>query len=221
VGRDAGPGNSDCWGCHGFGTASTPDIGPIVPTVYSSDSSVIGAGVDTAVTLTGTSFTNVTEGTSYVSNASLTAGDGSSVTLTPDSVALGALVVTIPGNTAPGNYELRAVKSGAASNPKVVSITPKVTITETKGGATVTITGSGFGGYAAGSGTSVIGTVSDTHRKGGKTGDTTVEGTIVSWSDTKIEADFGSKRPNRVTVNSVFGSDTAAVQQLTGRKRRR
>ena len=49
----------------------------------------------------------------------------------------------------------------------------------------------------------------------------TVEGTIVSWRDTKIEADFGSKRPNQVTVNSVFGSDTAAVQQLTGRKRRR
>jgi hypothetical protein len=217
VGRDAGPGDSDCWGCHGFGTASTPDIGPIVPTVYSSDSSVIGAGVDTAVTLTGASFTNVTEGASYVSNASLTAGDGSSVTLTPSSVAGGSLVVTIPGSTAPGNYELRAVKSGAASNPKVVTVTPKVTITETKGGATVTITGSGFGGYAAGSGTSVVGTL---NLGGGKSAVTrTVEGTIVSWSDTEIEADFGSKRPDQVTVNSVFGSDTATVQQPTGRKR--
>jgi len=46
-----------------------------------------------------------------------------------------------------------------------------------------------------------------------------VEGTIVSWSDTEIEADFGSKRPDQVTVNSVFGSETAKVQQPTGRKR--
>jgi hypothetical protein len=152
-----------------------------------------------------------------VSDAKLTAGDGSSVTLTPETVDVGSLVVTIPGDTAPGNYELRAVKADVASNPAVVSITPKVAITETIGGKTVTITGSGFAGYAAGSGTSVIGTLA---LRGGKSATTTtVEGTIVSWSDTKIEADFGSKRPNQVTVNSVFGSDTAKVRQPTGRRR--
>ena len=129
VGRDAGPNDSDCWGCHGFGSASAPDTGPIVPTVYNSNSSVIGAGTDTAVTLTGTSFTNVTNGTEYVANAALTAGDGSSVALTPDAVDLGALVVTIPGDTAPGNYDVRAVKADVASNPAVISVTPKVVIT--------------------------------------------------------------------------------------------
>jgi len=217
VGRDAGPGDSDCWGCHGFGAASTPDTGPIIPTVYNSNSPVIGAGTNTTVTLTGASFTNVTGGTEYVSDAKLTAGDGSSVTLTAETVDVGSLVVTIPGDTAPGNYELRAVKADVASNPAVVSITPKVAITETIGGKTVTITGSGFAGYAAGSGTSVIGTLA---LRGGKSATTTtVEGTIVSWSDTKIEADFGSKRPNQVTVNSVFGSDTAKVRQRTGRRR--
>jgi hypothetical protein len=218
VGRDLGPDDSDCWGCHGFaGISAAPGSGPIIPMVYNSDSPVIGAGTDTAVTLAGASFTNVAESTTYVSDAELTAGDGSSVTLTPDTLDGGALVVTIPGDTAPGNYDLRAVKANVASNPTVISIVPDVTITKSIGGKTVTITGSGFGGYAAGSGTSVVGTLPV---RGGKNATTTtVEGEIVSWSDTKIEADFGSKRPNQVTVNSVFGSDTATVKQPTGRKR--
>jgi hypothetical protein len=216
VGRDAGPGDSDCWGCHGFGSASAPDTGPIVPTVYNSNSSVIGAGTDTAVTLTGTAFTNVTGATAYVSNAALTAGDGSSVTLTPDAVDLGALVVTIPADTAPGNYDLRAVKADVASNPAVISVTPKVKIVGATGDATLTIRGSGFGGYAAGSGTTVTGTV--TTGKGRNKTTTTVEAEIVSWSDTKIEANFAS-RPDDVTVSSVFGSATSEVKKRTGRRR--
>jgi hypothetical protein len=39
---------------------------------------------------------------------------------------------------------------------------------------------------------------------------TTVEATIISWSDTMIEADFGSC-PNEVTVAAVFGTDTSEV----------
>jgi len=217
VGRDAGPGDSDCWGCHGFGTASAPDTGPIIPTVYNSNSPVIGAGTNTTVTLAGASFTNVTEGTEYVSDVALTAGDGSSVTLTPDVVDLGELVVTIPGDTAPGNYDVRAVKADVASNPAVISVTPKVVITKTRGTTTVKINGSGFAGYAEGSGTSVTGKV--VTGKGKKRTTTTVEAEIVSWSDTAIEADFGSSRPNEVTVSSVFGNATAAVQQRTGRRR--
>ena len=218
MGRDAGPGDSDCWGCHGFGSASAPDTGPIVPTVYNSNSPVIGAGTDTAVTLSGASFTNVTGGTEYVSGAALTAGDGSSVALTPDAVDQGALVVTIPGQTAPGNYELRAVKADVASNPAVISITPKVVITKTSGSTTVKINGRGFAGYADGSGTSVTGKV--VTGKGKHRTTTTVEAAIVSWSDTAIEADFGSSRPNEVTVSSVFGSTTAAVQKPPRRRRR-
>ena len=65
-----------------------------------------------------------------------------------------------------------------------------------------------------GSGTAVIETMT---RRG--VNNRTVEGTIISWSDTKIEADFASQRPDQVTVDSVFGSATAAVKQPAGRKR--
>jgi hypothetical protein len=221
VGRDAGPDDSDCWGCHGFGSASAPDTGPIVPTVYSSNSPVIGAGDDTGVTLSGASFTNVTGGTEYVSDVALTAGDGSSVTLTPDAVDQGALVVTIPGDTAPGNYDVRAVKADVASNPTVISVTPKVAITKTSAGTSgnsivITIRGSGFAGHAAGSGTSVTGRVIT--GKGKNRSTTIVEAEIVSWSDTAIKADFGRRRPNQVTVSSVFGS---ATSEVAAKRRRR
>jgi hypothetical protein len=221
VGRDAGPDDSDCWGCHGFAMAFAPGSGPIIPAVYSSDSPVVDAGTDSEVTLSGASFTNVTGGTEYVSDVALTAGDGSSVTLTPDVVDLGALVVTIPGDTAPGNYKLRAVKADVASNPAAISITPKVAITKTsaaKSGNSIVITirGSGFAGHAAGSGTSVTGRV--TTGKGKNRSTTIVEAEIVSWSDTAIEADFGRRRPSQVTVSSVFGS---ATSEVAAKRRRR
>jgi hypothetical protein len=194
--------------------AFAPDTGPIIPTVYSSDSPVIAAGTDAEVTLIGSSFTNVTGLTAYLSDVELTAADGSSVILAPDAVDLGTLVVTIPGNTAPGNYDLRAVKADVASNPAVISVTPNVKITGATGDAILTIRGSGFGGYSAGSETTVTGTIA----RGGKNKTTrTVEAEIVSWSDTKIEVDFAS-RPDEVTVNSVFGSATSEVKSRTGRR---
>jgi hypothetical protein len=208
VGRDAGPGDSDCWGCHGFAMALAPGSGPTIPTVYRPDRRAIDAGTDTAVTLTGSSFTNVTGSTQYGSNVALTAADGSSVLLTPDLMDQGSLAVTIPGDTAPGNYRLQAVKADVASNPAVISIRPGVIITGATGNDTVTINGSGFGGYAAGSGISVTGTI--TTGKGRNKTTTTVEATVVSWSDTTIEAEFSS-RPKAITVNSVFGSATADV----------
>jgi len=220
VGRDMGPGDSDCWGCHGFATAaaSVPFSGPVVPTIYSSDASVVNAGTATSLILTGAAFTNTTGGVDYSSDAKLTAADGTSVTLTPDLTDQGSMSVTIPGETAPGNYDVRAVKEDAAggdvaSNPAVISIKPQVVInraTTATGQSTLTIKGSGFAGYAAGSGTSVTGTVTTGRRGNAKT--KTVDAVIVSWSDTTIEADFGSGRvPDDVTVNSVFGSDTYKV----------
>jgi hypothetical protein len=152
-----------------------------------------------------------------VSDVALTAGDGSSVTLTPDVVDLGALVVTIPGDTAPGNYDVRAVKADVASNPAVISVTPKVVITRTSGTTTVKINGRGFAGHQEGSGTSVTGKV--IKGKGKHRTTTIVEAEIVSWSDTSIEADFGSSRPSEVTVSSVFGDATAVVQQRPRRRR--
>jgi hypothetical protein len=226
VGRDAGAGDSDCWGCHGFATAASlaPGSGPVIPTVYSSSAAVVGGETATSLNLTGAAFTNTTNGVDYSSDVKLTAGDGTSITLTPDVIEEGLIGVTIPADTAPGNYNVQAVKANVASNPEVVSVTPEVAITETSGDATViTIKGSGFAGYAAGSGTSVTGKI--TTGKGKKATTTTVEATIVSWSDTAIEADFGSARPDDVTVNSVFGSATSEVAagtaKMGGRAKRR
>jgi hypothetical protein len=136
-------------------------------------------------------------------------------------VDLGALVVTIPADTAPGNYDVRAVKADVASNPAVISVTPKVAITKTSAGKSgnsivITIRGSGFAGYAAGSGTTVTGRV--TTGGGNNRSTTIVEAEIVSWSETAIKADFGRRRPNQVTVSSVFGS---ATSEVAAKRRRR
>ena len=63
VGRDAGAGDSDCWGCHGFETQvqSAPGAGPLTPFINSSDVNVMTAGTDTVVTLTGVAFTNISD----------------------------------------------------------------------------------------------------------------------------------------------------------------
>jgi hypothetical protein len=201
VGKDIGPGDSDCWGCHGFSVATAPRSGPIIPTVYSSDLASIRAGSDATVTLTGASFTNIAGTTLYESQVALTAANGSSALLIPDLILdQGRLVVTIPGNTAPGNYNLQAVKGEFASNPTVVSIVPRVTITSVTVNGRMTITGRGFGGYAKGSGTAVIGTVASA--RGGRL--RTLEATIVSWNDTKIVASF-RETPQTLRVRSVFG----------------
>lgn len=207
VGRDAGPGDSDCWGCHGFATAaSAPDTGPIIPTVYRSDVALLRAGVDATVTLTGASFVNTMGPILYESDVTLTSADGAvSLTLIPDIIVdEGALVVTIPGNTPPGNYDVRAVKDRFASNPTVISIIPQVTITRAVASrGLTTINGGGFGGYAAGSGTTVTGTYLT--RVGRHVRVETMEGRVISWNDRRIVVSF-SNAPGTVKVRSVFGS---------------
>jgi hypothetical protein len=203
VGRDGGPGDSDCWGCHGFAIAAAPRSGPIIPTVYTTDRKVITGGASATLVLTGAAFTSAIGNTSYESDIKLTATNGSSVTLTPDIIVdEGMLAVTVPASTPPGNYRLKALKGGFTSNAAVISILPKVKITlAASKGNTVTITGAGFGGYAARSRTAVSGTT----LKGA-----TVKGTVVSWNDRRIVAKFSSL-PSKVTVNSVFGKVTSKV----------
>ncbi len=199
VGRDGGPGDSDCWGCHGFAFSAAPRSGPVIPSIDGLDITAMKAGSDTTVIVSGSGFTNTAGALQFESRVKLTAADGSSLTLTPDAILQEAMIVTIPGTTAPGNYDIQAVKAQFTSNPAVISVTPKVVITDaTADGPTVTIKGSGFGRYAAGSGTFVTGSSK------------TVTGTIVSWEDTMIVAEFGST-PTEVTVSSVFGTDTSTV----------
>jgi hypothetical protein len=209
VGRDGGPGDSDCWGCHGFSMAKTALVpGPTIPTIHGADHAAVGAGVDTAVTLSGSSFTNVAAGHAYRSVVSLTAADGSVTTVAPDRLDASSLEFTIPGRIAPGNYDVRAVKRGVASNPAVISVRPEVTIVEAEGRRTVTIRGSGFGGYAEGSGTAVTGSLAAV--KGWHKTAPVMEAEIVSWNDTTIVARFPSS-PSEVTVHSVFGTVRSRV----------
>ncbi len=209
VGRDQGPTDSDCWGCHGFGGAAAPDTGAIIPTVYGSDLTSISAGTDTTITLIGSALTNVTNGTLYESSVTLTAADGSSITLTPDSIDELALTVTIPGTTAAGIYDVQAVKDDVASGPTVITITPDAVITSaTCEDGVVTITGSGLEGHETDSVSSVTGTVTSGKGKK-KTTTTTVTGTITSWTDTEIVVEFDSC-PSSVSVTSVYSVTATA-----------
>lgn len=209
VGKDAGPGNSDCWGCHGFAMASAPGTGPIVPTVFRSDRTTVTAGASSTVVLTGSAFTNTLGDQKYDVDILLTGANGA-MTLQPDVIVdEGMLSVTIPANMPPGRYDLKAAKADFLSNPVVISILPQVKIDSAKynrsvvknrDGGTVTLTGSGFAGYAKGSGTAITAVVR------GKN----VTASTVSWTDTKIVAKFNAK-PSKVTVKSVFGKATKAM----------
>ncbi len=209
VGRSAGPDDSDCWGCHGFPLgARAPLVRPIIPTLDGADVVVITAGQAATVSLGGSAFVTEDAGTVYESNVRLTAPDGSSVILQPAIADQGRMSVSIPLETLPGNYDLRAVKEGFASNPVVISVKPDVVITKaTAFRGRVTIHGSGFGGYASGLGTAVT---ADTVGGPRNRTWTAVEGAVVSWSDTKIVADFDT-RPRRITVDSVYGTATSMV----------
>jgi hypothetical protein len=191
----------------------------MVPTIYESDGTVVTAGKETMLILTGAAFTSINGGVLFESDVVLAAADGSSVILTPDvMLEQEAIAVTIPADTAPGNYRLRAVQADGEfnalvkSNPVVVSVVPEVTISRAMARrGIVTIVGTGFGGYAKGSGTSVTGMTGASALRG------VSEATIISWSDTRIKADFRSRTPKEVTVRSVFGTDTYAIARVKRR----
>ena len=199
IGRDAGAGDSDCWGCHGFAfsVSSAPGSGPLTPYISSSDVKVMTAGSDTAITLTGVAFTNLVGTFEWTSNALLTS-DSLMLELTPDSISEGSMTVTIPGSTPTGSYALQAVKDDLAiSNPVVLSIIPAVAITDIDCSEdTLVITGTGFGDAPPASAKEYINA-----KVGGMMAD------IISWTDTEIVASvpFCS---DAVTVNALFGSPT-------------
>ena len=187
----------DCWGCHGFSTASAPGTGPITPYITSANLNIITAGTDTQVTLSGSSFTNFDGTVELLSNLVLKADDGTETTLTADMISTDSLTATIPGTLPTGNYRTRAVKDFAVSNPVVLSIIPPVVITtvdcnETSG--ILTIIGTGFGDPPPEGSEKYINVM---------VGNTPVESTL--WSATEIQV-LTSNCTGGVTVNALYGS---------------
>jgi hypothetical protein len=196
--------NDDCVGCHGFVTASAaPGSGPVIPDIGLLSAYSITAGTDTSITITGSAFTNDIMGNLVTSNVELTAADGSKVTLTPDTISVNTINVTIPGTMAPGNYTVRAVKGPNSSNATGLAIVPDVTISDincNKKKGMLTITGSGFGTKPEGTDADISVEVN------GRTVD------IISWADTSIKASVSAcQQKATVTVNALYGSAASGV----------
>ncbi len=194
--------DDDCWGCHGFLQSNAPGTGPVVPTIISSDVSVITAGFDTSVTLTGAGFTNIIYGFELTSNIRLSASDGSPIDLTPDSISEDSLTVTIPGTTAIGNYDVRAVKGNTESNPIVISVIPDVFITDVecnKKRGLLAINGTGFSKKVEGTDAYINLKVNGAMAE------------IIAWTDTQIHASVPScSIRTTVTVNALYGTATSS-----------
>jgi hypothetical protein len=121
--------------------------------------------------------------------------------LIPDAIDEKTLTVTIPGTLAPGNYDARAIKDVAESNPIVISVKPAVTITDVscnKKNGRITITGSGFGDKVEGT---------DGYLNVEVDG---VQVETVSWADTQIKTSVSDcSNKASVTVKALFGSATS------------
>jgi hypothetical protein len=191
----------DCWGCHGFGASSTaPESGPVIPTISSISETVLTEGTDTTVTLSGTAFTNMDQGTELLSDVAIAEDDGPSTSLIPNTISEGSITVTIPGTLSPGNYKLKTTKLNKYSNPMVIIIKPEVIIHDVncrKNQGQITIDGSGFGKKPE---------ATDDYLHVDVNGQTA---SIISWTDTKIKVSVSDCSGSlTVTVNAVFGSDT-------------
>ncbi len=206
--------NDDCMGCHGgYTTTSAPGTGPVTPYISSSDVLVMTAGTDTVVTLSGTAFTNVIYGYEWVSDVLLTATDGTSMLITPDAISENSLTFTIPGSTATGNYEVRAVKGDVQSNPVVISIVPDVAITYMKCDTKrrlLTINGTNFMEQFSGAEDYI---------------NVAIDGVVTAtstWTDTQIIVPVTECRERPVaTVSALYGSDEAKCGKGCVQKKRR
>jgi hypothetical protein len=110
------------------------------------------------------------------------------------------LTITIPSTTPAGNYEVRAVKGDAQSNPVVISVTPGVVIVDIICDAEdgiIIITGSGFSEKPDGT-DDYINVMDDG-----------VPLTIISWTDTEIVAS-GTDCIGTITINTVYSSASSA-----------
>ncbi len=187
----------ECWGCHGFSMSTEPpSFGPIIPGISSISKSVLTAGANETITLTGSAFINIYQESELTSSISLSGDNGSSIDLTPVLLTESSMTVVIPGTLDSGNYLLRAVKLDKSSNPVVISIKPDVMINHVncdEEADILTISGSGFGDTPPEETEAYINV---------KVNGISAE--ITSWTDTEIQALVTSYET--LAVNALFGS---------------
>ncbi len=204
IGRDAGPGDSDCWGCHGFGTvsASAPLSGPTVPYVENFSPMAVIAGGDTPLIIHGLGFTNSVEGPTgpvvLTSVVTLESAAGTVTTIVPDAISQSTIEVTVPSSLSAGIYSLRVQKSYQYSNKTTLLLKPQMEVQRIIcRGKGVTILGTGFSQYmdAADSGTSL----GASDRSGNE-----VSCNLRSWDDSRITASC-TTCPATIDVQSIWG----------------
>lgn len=195
----------DCWGCHGTFKkyADSPTVaGAIVPYVNDVSARVLAAYQENALTITGGSFTNTTNGLDYTSTVTLRNGT-TSLTLQPVSITVSEIQVTIP-SVAPGTYDLVVMKGETPSNLTRIAFVPQLLMkTATLSSGTLTITGTGFGQQPP---QDVVNSGLGVFAADGS------EATITYWSDTKIVVSSPSlKVGTTATVKTIYGSISRVV----------
>ena len=212
VGRDAGPNDSDCWGCHGDYPITTADATPSLEltTPYLSDSTEnsIIAGKDKVVILSGSSLTNTSGITKFESIFTLIAQDGSFKVLAPFYLTASKGFITIPGTTTAGNYKLRANKfSGTTwvkSNPLSISIKNPAVIWDQfveqscgECSGELTVWGLGFGAEQPEGSEEFMNVMQNGEKLN-----------ITYWKEPLIKATGAACDGSEITVNGLFGSAT-------------
>ncbi|AJE02864.1 cytochrome C [Geobacter pickeringii] len=203
----------DCWGCHGtfkkYATDPSP-AGAVVPFITDLSTRVLTANQANAITITGGSFTNQSNGVDFTSSVTLTNGT-TTVTVQPTSITVSEIQATIPALPV-GTYDLLVVKGDKQSNLTRVTVVPALAIKSvTLIGSTVTITGSGFGQAPPTDATTGLGVFA-------------ADGSacaISFWSDTKIVVTNPVlKAGSTVTVQTLYGPVSNLVT-AAGKKTKR
>lgn len=212
--------NWDCLGCHAwFDASSAPPTGVIIPHIEAVNPARLVAGEETTLTITGSNFINTAGGTTYTSVAVLDDGT-ETTTLIPDSITDSEMIVTAPALEA-GNYTVYALKNGSVmSNTLPVTVVPPVIVDSATilGEDTVVIRGSGFSEYDE-LFAEWLGVTIEHETTEGTT--VTLDSDIDSWSDTTIVVTCeDAMAGDLVTVNALYGSDSAEIQESSNPQRR-
>ncbi len=203
----------DCDKCHAFWISENaiPVIGTIIPIIDKISSSKIYVGNSTSLVINGDNFYEIINNKTYSSVVVLVNRPGNNITtLTPSSITNTQIVVTIPSMSR-GGYGIYVLKNGSMKSKKLpmVSAPDVIVSTAKKNDNTITILGSGFGGYDSLYQKFVNVTIKYVNRRGA----TIFRNVQVSdWSDIAInvsstDAEIG----DIVTVNSIFGSNSTTI----------